>query len=157
MTLTELDISSNQISTLPQNFSTLLPVGLKSLSVGGNSFIPRVLTPEFMQYFPFQLTTLGLESSLIVNITDGSFSDFSALTTLDLSSNQISVLSEGMFSGLSQLTSLYLSDNQISVLNEGVFSGLSQLTLLDLSGNQISVLSEGVFSGLSQLTILDLY
>ncbi len=94
ITLTELDISSNQISTLPQNFSTLLPVGLKSLSVGGNSFIPPVLTQEFMQYFPFRLTTLELRYSLIENITEGSFSDFSALTTLGLVGNRINVLSE---------------------------------------------------------------
>ncbi len=156
MTLTALDISLNQISTLPQNFSTLLPLGLKSLLVGGNSFIPRVLTQEFMQYFPFRLTTLGLESSFIVNITNNSFSGFSALTILYLGNNQISILSEGAFSGLSQLTYLSLGGNQISVLSEGMFSGLSQLTTLGLGGNQISVLSEGVFSGLSQLTTLGL-
>ncbi len=152
--LTELDISSNQISTLPQNFSTLLPVGLESLSIGGNSFIPHVLTREFMQYFPFRLTTLGLEESFIVNIADDSFSDFSVLTTLDLDVNHINALSEGTFSGLSQLTTLSLFHNQISVLNEGMFNGSSQLTRLDLSGNHINALSEGVFSGLSQLTSL---
>jgi Leucine-rich repeat (LRR) protein len=157
MTLTELDISSDQISSLPQNFSTLLPVGLKSLSVGGNRFIPRELTQEFMQYFPFQLTTLGLEFSFIVKITDNSFSNFSVLTTLNLNRNQISILSDSVFSGLSQLTSLDLSSNQIGVLSEGVLNGLSRLTYLNLGDNQISVLSEGMLNELSQLTTLDLH
>jgi insulin-like growth factor-binding protein complex acid labile subunit len=157
MTLTKLDISLNQISTLPQNFSTLLPVGLKSLSIGGNRFIPRVLTQEFMQYFPFWLTNLELKFSLIVNITKGSFSDFSVLTNLDLRGNQIRVLNEGVFSGLSQLNDLDLSGNQIRGLSEGVFSGLSQLTTLYLDDNQIGILSDGVFSGLNQLNYLNLY
>jgi Leucine-rich repeat (LRR) protein len=157
VTLTELDISANQIDALPQNFSALLPVGLTSLLIGRNRFIPSVLTPEFMAYFPFRLTVLGLDSSFIKNIAAGSFSNFSALTTLDLYDNRINVLSEGVFSGLSQLIDLELSGNQISILNEDVFSGLSQLTGLVLISNQISVLSEGVFSGLSQLIYLDLH
>ncbi len=152
--LTELGITTNRINYLPQNFSTLLPVGLKSLSVGSNSFIPSVLTQEFMQYFPFRLTSLGLASSLIVKITDNSFSNFSALTTLNLGYNQINVLSEGVFSGLNRLTTLDLEGSQINVLSEGVFSGLSQLTTLDLEFNRIIVLSEGMLSGLSQLTTL---
>ncbi len=156
VTFTELDISINQISTLPQNFSTLLPIGLKSLSVGGNCFIPPVLTPEFMQYFPFRLTTLRLESSPIVNITEDSFSNFSALTTLDLSNNQISVLNKSVFSGLSQLITLDLGGNQISVLSKGMLNELSQLTNLNLGYNQISVLNGSVFNGLSQLRTLSL-
>src|SRR6202043_4059272 len=78
-TLTELNIASNQISALPQNFSALLPVNLKSLSIGNNAFIPRVLTHEFMQYFPSQLTRFSIQSSNIANIMDGSFADFFVL------------------------------------------------------------------------------
>ena len=151
-TLTELDITLNQISYLPQNFSAMLPVMLNSLSIGGNDCIPRILTREFMQYFPFRLFSLSFEFSHIIKISGGSFLDFSSLKILDFTFNSLNVLNEDVFDGLSQLTELYLGFNKLR-LNEGMFSKLNQLSVLDLSANQLSNLSKGIFNGLSQLEI----
>ncbi len=49
--LIELDISLTVMKYIPQNFSTLFPISLQSLSIGGN-YIPKTLTREFMQNFP---------------------------------------------------------------------------------------------------------
>jgi Leucine-rich repeat (LRR) protein len=156
VTLTHLDISSNQMNALPQNFSILLPIGVTSLLIGNNSFIPNILTREFMQYFPYRLTSFSIESSHIINITKDCFADFFALTQLDLSVNQLSMLNNATFSGLSQLKYLDLDFNQLSVLDNGVFSELSQLTYLSLWDNKLTVLNNGIFSGLNQLTYLSL-
>ncbi len=154
--LTELDIALNPMNDIPQNFSTLLPISLQSLSIGGR-YIPRILTREFMQHFPFRLTAISIEFSFITNIIEGTFLDFSDLRSFSLFGNRLRSLNNGVFGGLSQLNFLYLSSNRLRSLSNGVFSELSQLNSLDLSSNRFRSLSNGVFSGLSQLNDLNLW
>ena len=153
--LTFLDITGNPISYIPQNFSTLLPISLQSLWIGGN-YVPETLTQEFMKHFPTRLNELTIRYSSVVNITPDCFLDFSHLTFLSLVGNQLSNLSDDVFSELTQLNYLDLSSNLLSKLSDGVFSQLTQLNYLDLGFNQLSTFSDNIFSKLTQLNYLDL-
>ena len=81
--LSLLNIASNTMNYIPQNFSKLLPISLQSLHIGGD-YIPPTLTREFMQSFPRQLTSFSITYSFINNITAGCFLDFPMLIALDL-------------------------------------------------------------------------
>ncbi len=153
--LTELDISLNPMNRIPQNFSTLLPISLQALSIGGR-YVPQTLTREFMQNFPSTLISFSVHSSFIINITSRCFLDFSVLTVLDIGNNRINSLSDGAFNGLSQLEQLYLYNNRLTTLSDSMFSELSQLQSLDLWNNRLTTLNNGVFRGLKQLKSLNL-
>ncbi len=116
--LTSLDLSNNQLSTLPAGAFT----GLSAL------------------------TELRLDRNQLSTLPAGAFTGLSALTELDLGENQLSALSAGAFTGLSVLTELYLHSNQLSTLPAGIFSDLSVLTELYLHSNQFSTLPAGTFN-----------
>ncbi len=144
-TLISLKISSNNLTYLPEDFSQQLPDLITELHIGGNSFIPTVLTLEFMHYFPARLTIFGIEGG-VCNITQNAFSYFSLLESLDLSYNQLEHLDNGTFDGLPQLKNLNLKYNRLSSLGDRVFDNLPQLETLYLTNNELSSLSDLIFS-----------
>jgi Leucine-rich repeat (LRR) protein/GTPase SAR1 family protein len=145
--LTSLDLSRNQLSTLPESFGKLTQ--LTSLYLEDNQL--STLPESFGKLT--QLTSLDLEDNRLSTLPE-SFGKLTQLTSLDLSRNQLSTLPES-FGKLAQLTSLDLRNNQLLSTLPKSFDKLTQLTSLDLSRNQLSTLPES-FGKLTQLTSLDL-
>ena len=142
--LTWLNLSFNQLATLPESFSNLSSLTWLNLNSNQVKIFPKSATNLS------NLTTLYLRSNQLETLPD-SFSNLSNLTWLDLSSNQLETLPDS-FSNLSNLTTLYLSDNQLSSLPEAI-GNLCNLRELDLSSNQLETLPDS-FSSLSNLTTL---
>ena len=119
-----LDLSANQLSTLPENLFA---------------------RQSRLKYLDLPANQLG---TLPENLFDG----LTELTRLDLSANQLGTLLENLFDGLTELTRLDLSANQLGTVDENLFAGLTALESLDLSANQLGSLPDGLFSGLTSLT-----
>ncbi|MBS0349728.1 MAG: leucine-rich repeat protein [Proteobacteria bacterium] len=151
-TLISLNISNNLIITFPNNILSLWPPGLRVLAIGGNPFVPAMLSPAWMNNFPVQLTDFSLGASYcITNISTGTFSNFRQLQSLNLSYNLLNQWASSTLSGLSRLQNLDLSGNSFTVLLPGVFADLLQLQSLYLSKNPLNNLSTNAFYGLIQL------
>ncbi|MEH2149406.1 leucine-rich repeat domain-containing protein [Nostoc sp.] len=141
---TELDLSDNQLSSLPPEICQLS--NLTTLSLFNN-----------------QLSSLPLEICQLSNLTELDLSDnqlsslpleicqLSNLTELYLNKNQLSSLPPEICQ-LSNLTELYLYNNQLGSLPPEICQ-LSNLTRLNLSENQLSSLPLEICQ-LSNLTTL---
>ncbi|KAF4524179.1 hypothetical protein B566_EDAN013925 [Ephemera danica] len=127
-----LDLSHNELTTLPDHFLSSLR-SLRELKLGWN-----------------QLSSVG-ETSL---------AGLGSLQSLDLTGNKLSFLPPDWLADSPAITELRLADNAIAVLGPGLFSGLTQLLLLDLSHNDLSPgavgLNRDTFRGLVRLVVLDL-
>ncbi|MBG1269240.1 COR domain-containing protein [Nostoc sp. WHI] len=144
---TELDLSNNQLSSLPPEFSQLS--NLTTLYLDNNQL--SSLPPEISQLS--NLTELYLDNNQLSSLPP-EISQLSNLTTLYLHNNQLSSLPPEI-SQLSNLTELYLHNNQLSSLPPEI-SQLSNLTTLSLFNNQLSSLPPEI-SQLSNLTTLYLH
>ncbi|MEH1856413.1 MAG: COR domain-containing protein [Nostoc sp.] len=141
---TELDLSDNQLSSLPPEICHLS--NLTTLSLFNNQL--SSLPPEIYQLS--NLTELDLSDNQLSSLPP-EISQLSNLTTLYLYNNQLSSLPPEI-SQLSNLTTLYLYNNQLSSLPLEICQ-LSYLTTLYLSDNQLSSLPPEI-SQLSNLTTL---
>ena len=121
--LKDLDLSNNELSTLPRGCFT----GLTSL--------------EYLNLKENQLSTLP----------PGCFTGLDSLTNLFLAKNQLSTLPPGCFTGLTALILLHLDQNHLSTLPPGCFIGLNSLKYLFLNRNQLNTLPPGCFIGLTSL------
>ncbi len=144
--LTDLNLGSNDLTTLPSGLFSGLG-SLTDLDLSDNALAPTDS--------PSGLPS-GSGANLVEPLPEDLFSDLESLTDLDLSSNALTTLPPDAFSGLALLESLDLSSNALTTLPEGVFSDLESLESLDLSSNVLSSLPPDVFSGLGSLTELDL-
>jgi internalin A len=142
--LTRLYLSNNQLSSLPPEISQLS--SLTRLDLHNNQL--SSLPPEICQLS--SLTTLYLHNNQLSSLPP-EICQLSSLTTLYLSNNQLSSLPPEI-SQLSSLTTLYLSNNQLSSPPPEICQ-LSSLTRLDLDNNQLSSLPPEI-SQLSSLTTL---
>ncbi|XP_042080836.1 toll-like receptor 13 isoform X2 [Haplochromis burtoni] len=177
-TLSELDLSTNNISTLDchdftnqtklrklylyQNSITALKPclfkdlkGLQTLKLQTNQITK--LNSAFKEHLP-NLTQLHLNGNKLTAIKRDAFKGLHSLQNLSLHQNKIKVLESKSFSGLTNLTQINLQNNDISQdeLNKDVFSPLINLRRLDLSENHINYkksrnLSDPPFSQLSHL------
>jgi Leucine-rich repeat (LRR) protein len=129
--VTQLDLSANQISSLPPEIGQL--TNLQSLDISRNQI--SSLPPEIVQLTNLQTLYISFNqiSSLppeIVQLTN--------LQTLDIGGNQISSLPPEIVQ-LTNLQDLSISGNQISSLPPEIVQ-LTNLQDLSISGNQISSL-----------------
>ncbi|NEP81305.1 MAG: GTPase [Okeania sp. SIO3B3] len=144
--LTTLDLSSNQLTILPKSISKF--TNLTTLDLRGNQL---TTLPESIGKFS-NLNTLDLRGNQLTTLPE-SIGKLSNLNTLDLRGNQLTTLPE-LISKLTNLTKLSLSVNKLTTLPESI-SKLSNLNILDLSGNQLTTLPESI-SKLTNLTRLSL-
>ncbi|XP_034562815.1 toll-like receptor 13 [Notolabrus celidotus] len=127
-TLSELDLSSNNITTLGCNDFTNLT----------------------------KLRELSLSQNLILALKDCVFKDLIALQVLKLQNNHISKLNGAFKKYLPNLLQLRLNGNKLTAMNPGEFKGLKSLQNLSLHENKIDDLKKGCFIGLTNLTDLNL-
>lgn len=125
-----LDLSHNDISTLPDN-------GLSALR---------------------SLTQLMLQDNLLIEIADRALNGLQSLSVLNISSNRLVALPPELFQSSPQLTQLYVQNNTLSVLAPGLLERLDRLEVLDLSQNELTStwINRDTFSGLLRLVVLNL-
>ncbi|MGB1251762.1 MAG: leucine-rich repeat domain-containing protein, partial [Candidatus Promineifilaceae bacterium] len=138
--LTALDLSKNQLTTVPDfsGFSSLTELFLYTNQL--------TTVPDFSN-LP-SLTLLHLFDNQLTLVPD--FSDLPSLTLLNLGTNQLTTVLD--FSNFPSLTELNLSENQLTTVPN--FSGLSSLTILYLHRNELTTVPD--FSGLPSLKRLTL-
>ncbi|MBC1239955.1 COR domain-containing protein [Nostoc sp. 2RC] len=144
--LTSLNLSRNQLKTLPEAITRLQQLTYLNLSRNQLKTLPEALTS--LQ----QLTSLDLSCTGLTTMPEA-IANLQQLTSLNLSYNQLKTLPE-VITSLQQLTSLNLRCTGLTTLPEALVH-LQQLTSLDLRDNKLTTLPEALAS-LQQLTTLDL-
>lgn len=129
-TLEALDLSDNDIISLPEN-------GFFSLK---------------------SLEELSLQDNAISKISDNAFAGLISLQTLNMSSNSLNTLPPDMFRSSRDIKHVYLQNNSLTILAPGLLEGLDQLQVLDLSYNQLSSrwVNRNTFKGIVRLVVLNL-
>lgn len=105
-------------------------------------------------------------STMSLDISSNSFTEFRQLDRLDISLNNIWLIPDGMICPLKVLTHLNISHNEVQDIGNLHFSASlstrksricgTSLTSLDLSNNKIANLPSAIFSGLGRLSYLNL-
>ena len=122
--LLHLDLTDNDISSLPSDSLHLLP----------------------------NLRELILKKNLIsFQFIDNSLRPVKKLQTLDLSEIPMTELNVSILKQFPSLVALNLSQNQIEHLTGGGFQALGRLKTIDLRGCQLRIFLPGLFAGLGQL------
>jgi internalin A len=132
---TRLDLSSKQITELPEEIGQL--INLTSLDLRSNQL---TVLPESIEQLT-NLTSLDLSDNQLTALPE-SIEQLTNLTSLDLSDNQLTALPESI-GQLTNLTFLNLSGNQLTALPESI-GQLTNLTSLNLSDNQLTALPESI-------------
>ncbi|XP_017097531.2 leucine-rich repeat-containing protein 15 isoform X1 [Drosophila bipectinata] len=169
--LTQLDVSLNQMKTVPsqalQHLFHLLILNLNhnKISVIHNNAFEGLETLEILTLYENKITQIdpeafrGLESKLkrlnlggndLNSVPQKALSILDNLKKLEIQENKIRTISEGDFEGLQNLDSLILAHNMITSVPANVFSHLAQLNSLELEGNKISVIDKDAFKGLEE-------
>ena len=150
--LMHVNLSSNNLTTLPASLLSHLNNGLLTLSLGGNQFTS---IPEALMSSP-TLKELILGGNKLSSLS-GVFRS-PKLGVLGLSGNKLSSLPKDIFKGAPGLFLLYLEGNKLSSLPKDIFKG-TRMLYLHLGGNKLSSLPVGLFSFLKnncQLLKIDL-
>ena len=154
--LVSLNLSGNQLTTLPPDLSQLR---LEILDLSDNQLTE--LPPELGQmrppvYYNFNPPLFGLKLNLAGNrfttLPDVLW-QLGHLTDLNLSGNQIETLPDALYL-LRHLTDLNLSGNQLETLPDVLWQ-LGHLTDLNLGGNQLETLPPRI-GNLTELATLNL-
>lgn len=172
--LQHLDLSDNQLRTLPEGLLTELPQ-LIALNLEGNrlSALPADIFAgaslnSYLILAHNQLTVLpaGAFADADIGALDLSYNQLTVLPTgafadanigvLDLRYNQLRALTSGLFVR-SRIGQLDLADNHLSELPPDAFAGLTGLVRLDLSHNQLTTLPTRLFAQFGQLRFLYLF
>ncbi|KAI8484887.1 hypothetical protein Bbelb_372940 [Branchiostoma belcheri] len=148
--LTRLNLSSNNLTTVPTSLTSMS--SMKMLSLGGNPL--RQVPPGMLQSMP-ALHTLELQKVGLSYLPSGAFSN-SSLTHLSLAFNHLQALPMDVFSGTA-LKVLQLQGNLFSQFPRAAAT-LETLQTLDLRHNNIAMLQQvDDFSRLTNLTRLLLH
>jgi small GTP-binding protein len=142
--LEELDLNSNQLSTVPESIAKLTHLNWLYLSSNQLTTVPEAITKLT------HLNRLDLRSNQLSTVPEA-ITNLSNLKTLYLSSNQLSTVPEAI-AKLSNLKELDLSSNQLTTVPEAI-SNLTNLKELYLRGNQLSTVPEAI-SNLTNLNVL---
>ncbi|XP_014217375.1 toll-like receptor Tollo [Copidosoma floridanum] len=149
-----LDLSSNELSALPDNGLAGLRA-LTALRVQDNAI---AAVGDYALAGLHNLRSLNLSSNRLVALPPELFAKSRELRELVLSNNSLAVLAPGLLDGLEHLQSLDLSANELTSqwVNRDTFAGLIRLIVLDLSFNQLTHINELMFKDLYTLQILSL-
>lgn len=144
-----LDLSGNEIETIPSHFFRDLPA-LKSLKLNENNISNMdMLLKELSSQ---QLSRLELARNAIETIPV-EINSFSNLSVLKLSHNNIkSSLNNSTFGNLTQLREIYLDNNKLRQMSADTFRLNTNLEVVDLSRNELEM-----FPDLKNLEKLDTF
>ncbi len=128
-TITHLELSHNQLTTLNSAvFATLFP----------------------------QLETLYLGNNQIARIEPGTFSNLPQLRSLWLDDNQITHIEVGVFANLPELNYLDLQGNKVTTIHTATFNHLPRFRHLDFTSNKITTMEAGAFTDLPAFKVVRL-
>ncbi|XP_008154798.2 toll-like receptor 8 [Eptesicus fuscus] len=132
--LEQLDISFNNLESIPEQAFVNLPRTLTTLYLNDNKL--KFFNWTLLQYFP-RLQLLDLSRNQLYYLTYSLSKITHSLQTLLLSDNKIVQLPSGFVSQNSSLVTLDLSANQLKMINRSTFqtNENSNLALLRLDGN----------------------
>lgn len=161
--LTELDLSWNNIWSVPSNAFCTLPM-LNKLNLSHNSLTELTQLNFSHKNQQNQTTTCTYKniSELDVSynkITTIFFFDLSMLHNLKLlllNNNHVQDINEFGLHGLSKLQYVDLTNNHLVVLSPSIFRVSTVLSKLVIRNNSLNALTPNVFDGLDQLEVLDL-
>ncbi|CAG9584286.1 unnamed protein product [Danaus chrysippus] len=130
-----LDLSYNELETLPRDFFNSLGEHIRQLFLSNN----KIYAIDNVAFgYLINLNILSLQKNNISVIKRRAFSEMPSLQILDLSKNKISQLSVEQFHSLPWLRLLRLEGNRLRALPRDVFKN-TLLEYLDLSNNQLSL------------------
>jgi internalin A len=141
----QLDLSGQEITELPQSIGRLTQLRSLNLSNNGLTDLPASLGQLT------DLQTVGLSENQLTALPE-SLGQLTQLRDLNLADNQLTALPESL-GQLTQLRELYLHGNELTTLPESL-GQLTELRELYLNGNQLAALPESL-GQLAQLRILD--
>lgn len=126
-----LDLSRNELMTLPENWTMV----------------------KFRR-----LQQLNLEHNNLTEISGEALAGLPSLHIFNISYNQLTTLPNGLFAGARDFQEIHLQHNKLAELPRGIFHKLEQLLILDLSHNRLSSshIDNSTFSGLIRLIVLNL-
>lgn len=155
--LSSLNLTHNRIRTVGQlGFGQGCGSNLHHLDLSNNEIKSL---PENSELFKLRsLQHLYLQHNNISDISSEAFNGLVSMRVLNISHNQLHTLPEGLFANAKELREIYLNDNTLFELARGIFHRLEQLIVLDLSSNQLTSnhIDDGTFLGLIRLIVLNL-
>jgi Leucine-rich repeat (LRR) protein len=173
ISLEELYLNMNEISSLAENFFKGIETTLKKLELHSNkikSFSRQLLSGlASLNYLDLRvndlssfnceqmtsnLQTLYLTSNKLKLVRREFFVNLKGLNLLGLSGNEIDHMDIDSFNETSLLKTLYLSSNKISEIKRGHFGNLKRLEILWLHRNEICLIERGSFEDALTLRIL---
>lgn len=134
--LTDLDLSSNELTSVPTNWFTQKQ-SVKRLSLDNN----KLSTFPLLNNLPL-LKDLSLNFNNITSITAKSIAVYKNLERLYLRDNRISMIEQNAFSELDHLEKLDLTANQLTTLPSSWILPLKALTHLYLRSNQFNTIDD---------------
>ncbi|CAH2241188.1 jg3254 [Pararge aegeria aegeria] len=169
--LTQLDVSQNNLATIPTSSFThlnhLLILNMnhnKVTAIHNRAFLGldtleiltlyenkiSVVDGEAFKGLEKKLKRLNLGGNELTAVPQKALALLENLKKLEMQENRITTISEGDFAGLRNLDSLGLAHNQLREVPANVFSHLTFLNSLELEGNQIQRIDEKAFAGLEE-------
>jgi leucine-rich repeat protein SHOC2 len=130
--LPELDLSCNQLTSLPESIGNLTKLTKLNLAINRLHSLPDSIGNLT------KLTDLDLSCNWLTDIPE-SISNLTKLTELDLSVNQLNSLPKSIIN-LSNLVKLSINANNLTSLPESI-ANLPNLVILDLNDNPLTDLS----------------
>uniref|UniRef100_A0A3Q2QST8 Toll-like receptor 13 n=1 Tax=Fundulus heteroclitus TaxID=8078 RepID=A0A3Q2QST8_FUNHE len=147
--LTELDLSSTYITELPKG-SIHSMKKLQSLDMSNN----ELTTIPYDIRTLSSLEILSLEVNAISELTCEDFLNTTHLKELSLFLNRITKLPECVFQHLTELKILNVGQNMLQTFGDTFKIALQKLETLDISNHFVAVLNSEDFKGLSSLKYL---
>uniref|UniRef100_A0A1A9UZ45 LRRCT domain-containing protein n=1 Tax=Glossina austeni TaxID=7395 RepID=A0A1A9UZ45_GLOAU len=169
--LTQLDVSLNQMKTVPslalKHLFHLLILNLNhnKITVLHNNAFDGLDTLEILTLYENKINTIepeafrGIEKKLkrlnlggneLIAVPQKALSILDNLKKLEVQENKVKTIREGDFAGLENLDSLILAHNMITAVPANVFSHLTLLNSLELEGNKIVNIDKDAFKGLEE-------
>ena len=151
--LRTLDMSENNIDTLPENLLHNVNV-LQEIDLSNNQI--REVPDGFFTYSKY-LLLIELQHNQLEDDIWETIETVPNLMYLDLSDNNVTQLNEKVMSGLTELGHLDLSYNHINTIPIRIFQNQIRLQYLNLGGNLIHTIDNDTLNGLLFLSNLDLH